>query len=390
MKILYVVSRPLEINTSASVRNRATILGLLENGYTVHLLTTEADENHQAYDAQMSVASVCKTTYIHLKGIQAAARFGRKWKFLSPLRRIAYRWFSRKEVYDNLKGIAEHTDCISLKDEKYDVIISSSDPKSSHLFVFKLLEQQGSDFAGRWIQIWGDPFAGDITLSAKSKYALIQKEEKRLLARADKVVYVSKPTLEAQQQAYPECGEKMCFFPIPYMERSVTENRDLVTAPVVNLLYCGDYNSKIRDILPLYNAVKSLKGVHLTICGNADITLESCENVTVYARLPYHQVLDMEKETDILVHLSNLRGTQIPGKIYQYSGTNKPILFILDGDINKIREQFEEYHRYEFCLNDIEDIQKTISELICSGKEYIPSPEFDKKIIAQKVLNDIH
>ena len=46
MKILYVVSRPLEINTSASIRNRATILGLVENGHTVDLFTTEPDRNH--------------------------------------------------------------------------------------------------------------------------------------------------------------------------------------------------------------------------------------------------------------------------------------------------------------------------------------------------------
>ena len=45
MKILYVVSRPLEINTSASIRNRATIEGLVELGHNVNIITTEPDEN---------------------------------------------------------------------------------------------------------------------------------------------------------------------------------------------------------------------------------------------------------------------------------------------------------------------------------------------------------
>ena len=46
MKILYVVSRPLEINTSASIRNRATIEGLVELGHNVNIITTEPDEKH--------------------------------------------------------------------------------------------------------------------------------------------------------------------------------------------------------------------------------------------------------------------------------------------------------------------------------------------------------
>ena len=115
-----------------------------------------------------------------------------------------------------------------------------------------------------------------------------------------------------------------------------------------------------------------------------------CDNITVNERLPWDKVQELEKKADILVHLSNLRGSQIPGKIYQYSGTNKPILFILDGDINKIKEQFEAYNRYVFCLNNLMNIQKTVEEMVCSGKEYIPVPEFDKKIIAQEVLNDIN
>lgn len=37
-KILFIVSNPLEINTSASIRNKAMIEGLLLNGHTVDLV----------------------------------------------------------------------------------------------------------------------------------------------------------------------------------------------------------------------------------------------------------------------------------------------------------------------------------------------------------------
>ena len=50
MKILYVVSRPLEINSSSSISNRAIIGGLLELGHEVDLVTTQPDKNHINYD----------------------------------------------------------------------------------------------------------------------------------------------------------------------------------------------------------------------------------------------------------------------------------------------------------------------------------------------------
>ena len=149
MKILYVVSRPLEINTSASIRNRATILGLVENGHTVDLFTTEPDRNHSAYDESL-VPEGIKVKYVRLGGTQNLARVGRKMKLLRPIKGFVYKWMNRHEVYDNLKGIINHISDIDLRTEKYDVIISSSDPKSSHLFVERLLEKESPSMMYFW------------------------------------------------------------------------------------------------------------------------------------------------------------------------------------------------------------------------------------------------
>ena len=385
MKILYVVSRALEINTSASVRNRATILGFLENGYDVDLFTTEPDKNHNAYDESLAIKQV-ETHYVKLGGIQKLARVGRKFACLSFAKRMVSSFLNRHEVYDNLKGIVNFVDDVNLSEKKYDYIVSSSDPKSSHLFVEKLLEKQGRNFEGKWIQIWGDPFLGDITQKNKSKNAKIRKEEKRLLKGADKVIYVSRLTLEAQQKLYPESASKMRHLPIPYMEAISYSLNVLSEQKTVKIVYCGDYNTGTRNIFPLYQAVREMPNVHLTICGASDCTLEAQDNVIVYGRLPWEKVQELEKDADILVHLSNLHGSQIPGKIYQYSGTNKPILFILDGDIEKIKEQFEVYGRYDFSMNDAADIQKTINEMVCSNNTHIPVSEFDKKRLSKQIV----
>ena len=68
----------------------------------------------------------------------------------------------------------------------------------------------------------------------------------------------------------------------------------------------------------------------------------------------------------MLVFLCNRRGGQIPGKIYQYSSTEKTILFILDGteeEKAEICRYFGQYHRYVFCENTEEDVGRAIRQI---------------------------
>jgi hypothetical protein len=84
-----------------------------------------------------------------------------------------------------------------------------------------------------------------------------------------------------------------------------------------------------------------------------------------------------------------LRGGQIPGKIYHYSATTKPILFILDGTEEEkkiIKEHFAQYDRYFFCDNTKEDIELAINKLTANYTQYCGRivEEFSpKQVVAQ-------
>ena len=136
--------------------------------------------------------------------------------------------------------------------EKFDIIISSSDPKSSHLIAESLI-YNNPGIAKKWIQYWGDPFASDINKKSYLPDFLIKKEEERIISKSDMVIYVSPFTLEKQKELYPKYASKMVFFPIPYLKKieyPKTNNVNLV------LGYYGDYRKKDRNILPLYEAIK--------------------------------------------------------------------------------------------------------------------------------------
>ncbi|WP_129738494.1 hypothetical protein [Massilimicrobiota timonensis] len=213
-----------------------------------------------------------------------------------------------------------------------------------------------------------------------------------MLSKANKVVYVSPFTLENQKIIYSEFAKKMYFYPIPYLNISLFQCN---VSNRITLLYAGDYNSKIRNILPLYNSIaEENEKFKLNLVGNSDYILKNSNNISIQTRISYDEVKLLEKEADILVHLSNKHGTQIPGKIYQYSGTNKPILFILDGNEEEkrnIKNYFSQFDRYYFCennensiINILLQIKKDIKE-----KKYVPVKDFDKKIIAQNILKEV-
>ena len=359
MNILYVVSRPLEINTSASIRNRATIEGLIKLGHKVDLITTAFDNNHCNFDKSISKIDI-NIKYIEIGGIQKVAKFGRRYRVFNPIKNIIHYLIDNLEIYDNLKGITKYVNEININDKKYDLIISSSDPKSSHLFVNNLYEKNLIKNTP-WIQIWGDPFLNDITIKNKYLNKKIKREEERLLKYAREVIYVSELTLENQKDIYPKYKDKMRYVPVPYIKKEMYEIKEMEKDKNITFLYCGDYSSKIRNIKPLYDAINNSKH-RLIICGDTDLKLEETKNVSIYKRVSYEKVREFENQADVLVHLSNLSGFQIPGKIYSYSRTNKLILFILDGDTNLIKNSFEKYKRYIFVRNN-KDISSVIKEI---------------------------
>ena len=381
MRILYVVTKSVEINTSASIRNSGIISGLIGLGHTVTLLSTLPDKKSSYYDVSLLPQGV-KTLYLDDGGSQKVLDWLKRNPFLKPIKYVVSRYINKTEIYDTQKWIINHVDKVNF--EAYDCVISSSDPKSSHLFVYEGTVKKGKKVK-KWIQIWGDPFLGDVSISNSQNRSEIYKEEMKLVGAADDIYYVSKPTLEAQKRNYPAYAGKMHCISIPYLKERVFPLRDLLSVFPVELCYCGDYPSSYRNIRPLYDAINSLEGVHLTICGASDIRLPETDKVTILPRQSYRRVEEIEEKADILVHLSNSTGTQIPGKIYQYSGTNKPILFILDGDKDASKSIFSQYKRYVFAENDLKSIYFGIKSIIVGKKRQSPVPEFDKKRIVSMI-----
>ena len=271
-----------------------------------------------------------------------------------------------------------------LNQKHYDLVISNSSPAASHKLVVILSDRKHISYS-RWIQIWEDPWYYDLYGGHTER---IKAEEHYLLQRASEVCYVSPLTLEYQKKYYRDCSFKMHCIPLPYL--AISEQDTISIEDEISFGYFGDYFSKTRNLIPFYDALKSgkFKGY---IYGDTDICLKNTDKIEISGRVTLNKLERIQRQTAVLVHVCNLRGGQIPGKIYHYSSTKKPILFILDGTEEEkkvIKSYFLKFHRYYFCENNKESIQEALLDISMNYKRYSGSrvTAFEPKVVVREFL----
>lgn len=375
MKVLVINGDCVTRNSSANLCHMAYIRGLVNLGYEVTLLS--ADPKEYDVDKSMIIPSSVKCIYYYgttiyekmsiskSKSKEDNASLARadystnesklsiKSKLVNSAKNFVLSSYGIHGIYSKFVKKAQKFK----SDTEYDIVLSLSTPVTSHLLTYNLLEA-GHIKTKKWIQVWEDPWYVDVYgFNEKEK---IYKEEKRLLSYAQRVCYVSPLTLKNQKEIFPESAHKMYWAPLPFYYKN--DEQGSTVNKYNNYGYFGDYAPVSRDLAPFYVAAKNI-GVNVNICGNPSNLFAQTDKITIYPRLQLNELKPIEDKTNVLVFLCNRKGGQIPGKIYQYSATYKTILFILDGtDEEKkvLKSYFEQFNRYIFCENTVEDIERAI------------------------------
>lgn len=401
MKILYITMDPLENNSSANIRNRGLITGLKMKGHKVDTLSLGLNKNSVNFDNSIidldclvDKRYFIKANYFYnklrtnKKNVDEKETLNNKFsfnkKFRKRLKDTIKTILEKICIYDVQKINVKNVKNVPINIETYNLIISSSDPKSAHLIAKEILKSSKKKI--RWIQYWGDPMYDDITTKKGAvKSCLLKFTERQLLKKADGVVYTSPFTLEKQRKLFKGQRYKMTYTVqacIPIHEKEKKRNNKIM------LGYFGDYNEAIRNICPLYHAVHAL-GVNLMVCGSGSPKIES-KNIQYIEKVSYGEAKKLESSVDILVCVCNKNGTQIPGKIYYESAYSKPFIIIVDGNNkNRMKRYFEQFHRYIICENTKDDIRKAIRKAIDEidqKKKYQIPNKMKAQVVAQAVL----
>lgn len=379
-KVLIIKLSPVNGLNSSMLRTLALIKGLRENGFEIDFITIKESATTVLND--LSKYSFLKDINIYYANANATydkivkqEKRGKKKRFIVSMVRKIYHALS---IFDYTNSISQNISIEDLVGKKYDYIISVSDPKTSHKVVKTLKRQEV--FGKKWIQYWGDPLTIDITEKSIYPKWLYKMIEYKILKDADKVIYTSPFTVDEQSKLFPMLREKFCFVPTAYiMKKNIREKEE-----VYNVGYYGAYDSKIRDIKPLYNAAKERMDIKLTIVGNSDVILEERDNIKVYTR---REIERFENKTDLFVCILNNSGTQIPGKLYHYAATNRPVLVIVDGEKQEEMSNFlKTFNRYYICQNNELSIDEAISKIKGENKIFTPLESLSSARVAKKII----
>ena len=401
MNVLVINGYCLSVNSSANLCHLAYLQGLVDAGAHVSSLSIDPAD----YPADLSMKIPDKIDCQYIRAISLYERLSRFKKGISSAdeqnteETIAASGRSPHGLLQSIKdriralygpyGIDKifYQKCKRFSCSKsFDLVISISHPPVSHLAAYMLLKTSRIK-AKHWIQIWEDPWYSDVY--GFNSQERVRLEEKRLLLLAEKVCYVSPLTLLNQQKLFPESAEKMFWMPLPAYYKDATPVHKTSGRNIYG--YFGDYAPAARDLEPFYTAADKAR-VEVNICGNPSNLFHSTDKIHIHPRLPLAELRPIEDNSNVLVFLCNRQGGQIPGKIYQYSATDKTILFILDGTDDEqamLKDYFGKFNRYVFCQNTMEDITRAIRQ-IESGDigsvRNVPLDDFEPAKIVKSIL----
>lgn len=368
MNILIISLFPLEYNTSVAVSSLGIIRGFLSQGHRLTIVMPE--ESNPTIDIGAEISS---QKIIRIKGTP------RNLSRIKPIGKIQNQF----TILDwRTRGFLSEVNKISIPDEYYDIVLSISDPRTSHVFAKRLI-RKGLQY-GRWIQHWGDPISGDVSRKCRLPQWFVTLYERKLLNSADKIVYVTPFTRDMIVSIHPLLADKIFFVPLPCEGHK--EERNISMHNPMKVVYSGSYSGYIRNIKPLYEACSQLSHVELVVVGYG-IPLEPVTNIRIIPHTTHEKATAIENDADVIVAVCNLRGSQIPGKIFYKSSSGKHILVAIEEENREgMFEYLESYNRYILCDNKTDSIKTALANLSQKQPSYQTPPRLLPYNISAEIL----
>ena len=397
MKVLVVIGANLQFNCSANLCHIAIIRGLCDLGCDVTVLSRASNEEtvdesivlpktakYFTYPSSRLFKYVNKETRQNISHNVELNKVSFKQKIYLMVKnqiKALYGPFGFNKVW--IKNVSRGFK----PNDSYDLVLSLSSPVESHVAAYQMIENKHVK-TKHFCELWEDPWQYDVYRGNPNKKLL--NLEYDITHHAETILYVSPLTLKYQKAIFPQTSDRMDWVPLPAYYKS-----DEVHLPegTYRYGYFGAYNPSGRNLEPFYQAAKELK-LSTVICGEPENLFQETDTIKIYARMTLEALKKYENNTNVLIFLCNLRGGQIPGKLYQYAATNKKILFILDGSKEEkkiLREYFSKFNRFYFCENNKDDICQTVSFLENDkSTSNEPLDYFNPSHIAEEILKKCH
>jgi glycosyltransferase involved in cell wall biosynthesis len=217
-----------------------------------------------------------------------------------------------------------------LNQEVYKAVVFSHEPPLS---LEAMLKVRPHIIAAQVIADLGDPVL--IGYTPKHWRGRAFKLERSTCSAADAIVVTSWATRALLQARHPESGSKLHVITQGFDCRADHATATVVSTSIpgcLKLVYTGRLY-RFRDPGIFLSSIAQLGFAHLFMAlpevpDWLDVELARNPNVTQVGRLSHKDALTLQQDADVLVVFGNEDATQTPGKLYEYLGLQKPILYV--------------------------------------------------------------
>lgn len=381
---------------------------LSEMGYGIDVLTVRMPGNFRDLVEELPPTASIHRTYpgpfynlTYRSSREAAGRgaTGRsqqpspQWKLLSRVysgvRRMLNDHLPIPDIYSEWLPFALRRGSRVLKEGRYDWLISSSEPRICHVVGYCLKKKSGIP----WIADYGDPWVYPVPIDHESRWKRrsLQYIERKLLKEVEAVIVAADGIRKLYEEQYP-------FFDRTRI-RVVTQGCDPglfsgirgETPSGFRIVYCGSFYRSLRDPTAFFEAVMEVdrEDIEVVIAGRINEFEEMLASPALSGKVTYRGFLDhkeslaLEKSGTVLLHIGNVSDTQVPGKIYEYFGAEKPILCIRGGERDLSAELVMRYNRGIAVPNDKEAIKRGIEGLYDLWRQGLLDKTFDSNVVEE-------
>ena len=155
----------------------------------------------------------------------------------------------------------------------------------------------------------------------------------------------------------------------------------------LHLLYTGRFYP-FRDPIVLFDAVLGLESIRLTVAA-PEVKSEylayaerSGGRIVFLGEQPHTRVLELQRQCDVLVNIGNAMNAQIPGKLFEYLGSGKPILHCQNSAVDPVVDLMQQWQRGWSCRYDRDAIQSLLTALLDSPQRVVDAATGDATAIA--------
>lgn len=240
-----------------------------------------------------------------------------------------------------------------------------------------------------WIADYGDPWTGAPVAELKLprwRRVLDRWLESRCLARADAVTVTTEPTAAMYRLQFPKLADRTHVLTMGYDPDDdsgiVAANRTGEDADKVILLHAGRLYSEARDSGPFIAALETcfasdpvlFSRLKIVLLGEVEAKIadaiarsSAAELYQLEGWVTVDESLARMKGADGLLLFGNQGAMQIPGKIFQYFGTGRPVFMIFESEEDPTVDAVRRYGRAILVQNAEASLAAALRDFVTGG-----------------------